>query len=126
MKLNFRSFNGLFHLISSDKPEAPKQPEAVDTTRSSVTLKWLPPAKDGGNPIFNYIIEYRSLGSSKWLVANSNIKVPETSFVVKDLVQGAEYEFRVAAENKAGVGPMSPPSVPITAREPVGEYMIRH
>ncbi|KAH9498303.1 hypothetical protein Btru_006488 [Bulinus truncatus] len=101
------------------KPEAPKQPEAVDTTRSTVTLKWLPPSKDGGSPVFNYVVEYRSIGSSRWLVANANIKVPDTSFVVKDLVEGAEYEFRVAAENKAGVGPTSPPSVPITAREPI-------
>ena len=45
----------------------------------------------------------------------SILQIPETSYVVKDLSEGTDYEFRVAAENKAGVGPFSPPSKPIKA-----------
>lgn len=108
--------------LSTDKPEAPRAPEAVDSTRSSITLKWLPPDSDGGNAIFNYNVEYRTANSLRWIPASSGVKVPNTSYMMKDLVEGTDYEFRVAAENKAGVGPMSPPSMPITAREPVGEW----
>ena len=64
-------------------------------------------------------------GSSRWLPASQNIKVPETSFTVHELVEGTNYEFRVSAENKAGVGPPSPPSGPVTAKEPISELICR-
>ena len=44
--------------------------------------------------------------------------VKKNSFQVGELDEGSEYEFRVAAENKAGIGPFSPPSVPIRAKNP--------
>ncbi|GFS00827.1 titin [Elysia marginata] len=103
-----------------DKPEAPKRPEAVDITRTSVTLKWLPPASDGGNAIVNYVVEYRPTSATRWKVANpAGGAVADTSFTAKQLEEGTVYEFRVAAENKAGVGPFSQPSEPITAVDPV-------
>ena len=37
---------------------------------------------------------------------------------VTDLVEGDQFEFHVAAENKAGIGAFSPPSQPITAKDP--------
>jgi titin len=40
---------------------------------------------------------------------------------VKGLDKGVVYEFRVAAENKAGVGPASDPTKPVEVKEPVGE-----
>ena len=33
-------------------------------------------------------------------------------------MEGNDYEFLVAAENKAGIGPFSAPSKPITAKTP--------
>ena len=65
----------------------------------------------------------RVCGSSRWLPASQNIKVPETSFTVHELVEGTNYEFRVSAENKAGVGPPSPSSGPVTAKEPISELI---
>ncbi|RUS90387.1 hypothetical protein EGW08_001882, partial [Elysia chlorotica] len=103
-----------------DKPEAPKRPEPVDITSSSVTLKWLPPPSDGGNAIFNYVVEYRPTSASRWKSANpASAAAPDTSFTVTTLEDGTVYEFRVAAENKAGVGPFSQPSEPVTAANPV-------
>ena len=91
-------------------------------TKASVTLKWLPPANDGGNAIFNYVVEMRQSGTTKWSPASLNVKVPETTFTVKDVIEGNTYEFRVAAENKAGVGPASPPSAPVTCKDPIREF----
>ncbi|KAK3083483.1 hypothetical protein FSP39_023775 [Pinctada imbricata] len=102
-----------------DKPDAPGKPEISDVTKTSVTLTWTPPEKDGGDQIFNYVIEYKPTHALKWLPANRNIQVPETTFTLKDLTEGMEYEFRVSAENRAGVGPASLPSGVIVIREPV-------
>jgi titin len=46
------------------------------------------------------------------------LQLPDLSTVVAELVEGNEYEFRVAAENKAGIGEFSPPSIPIMAKDP--------
>ena len=54
------------------------------------------------------------------------MQIPETNYVMKNLVAGVDYEFRAAAENKAGLGPFSPPSMPITAREPIGKLDLHH
>lgn len=96
----------------------------VDVTKDSITLKWLAPEKDGGSPIFNYAVEMRVSGNVRWVQASQNIKIPETSYKVTELMEGAEYEFRVMAENKAGLGPPSSPSQPVAAKDPIGEHSI--
>lgn len=39
-------------------------------------------------------------------------------YAVKDVSEGAEYEFRVSAINVSGVGEPSPPSKMVAARNP--------
>ena len=78
--------------------------------KASVT--WKPPANDGGAPITGYLLEYRKVGDSKWNAANKDKPVEELNMQVSGLIEGNEYEFRVAAINKAGTGPFSKPSAP--------------
>ena len=47
--------------------------------------------------------------------------VTETTLTVRDLIEGKEYEFRVAAVNKAGTGPFSEPSEPRITKPPYGK-----
>ncbi len=54
----------------ADVPEAPLNPAVKDVERRAVTLKWFPPARDGGSPVTGYIIEYRVSGMFRWDVAN--------------------------------------------------------
>ena len=56
---------------------------------------------DGGSPITHYILETREPGSRDW---NTIAELPKSAdhFVVKDLVEGEEYDFRITAENKVG------------------------
>ena len=87
---------------------------------TSVALKWSEPKDNGGADIFNYVIEYRVEDGFKWVQANKD-HIPTTVFTVKGLLQDTIYEFRISAENRAGVGPPSNPTSPIKAKEPVGE-----
>ena len=43
---------------------------------------------------------------------------PDLKLTAADLVEDSEYEFRVAAENKNGLGPFSSPCKPVTIKSP--------
>ena len=106
--------------ISVEKPGQPGTPEIMGTDKSSVALKWSPPTMDGGAPVSGYIIEYRRRGSFQWKRANS-IPCEEATFSVTGLKEGEEYEFRVSAENKAGLGPASEITKPVKVEAPLGK-----
>ena len=112
----------VLHFNVTEKPGKPQNLEMITATDSSITLAWQPPASDGGSEIFNYVIEYRAEGEFKWKQANHE-HVAQTSYVIKRLKEGAMYEFRVAAENKAGVGPYSDPTQPMKCKAPVGKFL---
>jgi titin len=105
----------------SEKSDAPRQPEITEVKKDSISLKWLAPEKDGGSPIFNYVIESKPPRSPKWVPVTDNIQVPDCSFTVKDLTEGFEYEFRVLAENKAGLSKPSSSTGPIITKEPISK-----
>ena len=88
-------------------------------TKSSCSLSWKPPQNDGGSEIFNYVVEFRIEGGFKWKRA-TDTNVNDTKYTVKGLTFEQIYEFRIAAENKAGIGPMSDPTSPVEAKEVLG------
>jgi len=49
----------------------------------------------------------------KWMRANEVTPISDTYFKVGGLHEDIDYEFRVAAENKAGLGPYSEVSSPV-------------
>ena len=60
-------------------------------------------------------------GGFKWTRANEDV-VATTDFTVTSLKADKLYEYRIAAENRAGVGPASDPTAPVVTREPVCTY----
>lgn len=54
----------LYHI--SDVPEAPGQPEIVNTTGNSVTIVWSRPENDGGSEITAYHVEKRQKQAHLW------------------------------------------------------------
>lgn len=50
----------------------------------------------------------------------SKSTIPDTEVTLSDLIEGANYEFRVSAENEAGVGPPCKPIGPVEIKEPTG------
>ena len=106
-----------------DKPAAPGTPTITEVTNDTATLEWTPPTKDGGSPVFNYVIEYKPISGKKWLPANKHETVLETTYTVLNLVEGDVYEFKISAENLAGVGKPSSVSEKVTIKVPVGELL---
>lgn len=97
-----------------ERPDKPGAPEPTDWDKNHVDLQWTPPKKDCGTPVTGYIIEKRS----KFGIWEKAVEVAgsQTKARVPDLTEGEEYEFRVTAVNKAGVGDPSDASAPIIAR----------
>ena len=87
-----------------------------------IAITWSPPKSDGGSPVTGYIIEKKDRASARWHKASKET-VEETELTVKDLIEGKEYEFRVAAVNLAGQGPFSEPSQPALCKPPYGKQI---
>ena len=90
----------------------------TEVTKDSATLTWEAPASDGGSPVTSYVIEKRDVSKSTWLSAGTCDK-RDLTFTVRKLFEGTEYVFRVAAENKIGVGEFVS-TKPVTAKLPYG------
>uniref|UniRef100_A0A0N5A493 non-specific serine/threonine protein kinase n=1 Tax=Parastrongyloides trichosuri TaxID=131310 RepID=A0A0N5A493_PARTI len=91
-------------------PGKPRQMEAADISKDSLTLQWVAPENDGGAPVTSYIVERREKSEKDWNVVGET-QVPEGSepgakhqLIDDKVVEGKEYYYRVRAVNKAGQG----------------------
>ncbi|ELT96021.1 hypothetical protein CAPTEDRAFT_34147, partial [Capitella teleta] len=100
-----------------DPPNPPKNVRIEHLTKTSCTLEWEAPDYDGGSPIRGYYIEKSSGYSSRWIKANRDL-LDVTSKKFKDLVEGTEYEYRVLAENEAGISKPSDTTGVFVAKDP--------
>ena len=91
-------------------PSAPTDVRVQASGATEVTVTWRAPASDGGAPITGYRVEGNANGG-EWQ-ALITTQTPGTSQQVTQIVAGVSYQFRVAAINSAGVGPLSTPSAP--------------
>lgn len=73
------------------------------TSRTSMTLSWLAPSDNGGQPMTSYNIQYSSDSGVTWLPATP-ISVTGTAATLNTLTPGASYRVRVAAVNPVGQG----------------------
>uniref|UniRef100_A0A8C6ZZ25 Titin n=1 Tax=Nothoprocta perdicaria TaxID=30464 RepID=A0A8C6ZZ25_NOTPE len=99
-------------------PSPPTSLEITSVSKDSITLCWARPESDGGNEIAGYVIERREKTSLRWIRVN---KKPVYDLRVKSsgLREGCEYEFRVYAENAAGLSPPSEATPLIRAEDPL-------
>uniref|UniRef100_A0A8C2ZN35 Titin n=1 Tax=Cyclopterus lumpus TaxID=8103 RepID=A0A8C2ZN35_CYCLU len=88
-------------IIVLDKPGPPSGPVRFDEiTTQSVTLSWDPPKHNGGCQISNYIVQKRATTTATW--ENVSINYARTTIKVPKLKTGAEYQFRIIAQNRYG------------------------
>uniref|UniRef100_A0A3P9PWE7 Titin n=1 Tax=Poecilia reticulata TaxID=8081 RepID=A0A3P9PWE7_POERE len=99
-------------------PTAPAGVDVTDITGDSMTLTWCKPANDGGSPIAGYVIERREKTGMRWIRVNRDL-VKDVTMVVTKLRKGCEYDFKVYAENAAGLSPASEPSATFRALDPL-------
>lgn len=94
-----------FTVVVSDVVEVPGPPMNVQGTAgdAEVRLSWTAPTFDGGAPISDYVIQYRTANDSSWTTLRRGPSTATTA-TVTGLVNGASYVFRVAASNAAGIG----------------------
>jgi titin len=88
-------------VTASSHPTVPGAPteNSVTAGDANATIKWTPPANNGGSSISGYVITPSS-GSP---VTVGNV----TTYTVTGLTNGTPYTFTVAATNAAGTGPPS-------------------
>uniref|UniRef100_A0A0N5C6U2 non-specific serine/threonine protein kinase n=1 Tax=Strongyloides papillosus TaxID=174720 RepID=A0A0N5C6U2_STREA len=94
-------------------PDKIKKPEIVDWDKDHVDLKWEAP-NDGGAPIEAYIIEKKD-SNGRWTEA-AVVPADQTEASVTNVTPGEQYQFRISAKNKAGVGEASDPSDKVTCK----------
>lgn len=114
-----RRLLSVVYIHSTEKPDPPIQVEAQDPTSKSITVTWKAPDSDGGCPIQGYIVEKIEKDGDRYEKVTPSL-VPGFSYVVTGLKEDMEYQFRVRAENAAGVSEPSRSSQPIKAADPVG------
>uniref|UniRef100_A0A673ALZ9 Titin n=1 Tax=Sphaeramia orbicularis TaxID=375764 RepID=A0A673ALZ9_9TELE len=106
-------------VITLDKPGPPTGPiKLEDISAESITLTWEPPTYTGGCPISNYVVEKRDTTTTNWVVVSAT--VARTTLKVVNLKTGAEYQFRVSAENRYGKS-YAIDSEPVVAQYPFQE-----
>lgn len=103
-------------------PGPPSTPWVTNVTRESITVGWHEPVSNGGSPVIGYHLEMKDRNSILWQKANK-ILIRTTHFKVTTISAGLIYEFRVYAENAAGIGKPSHPSEPVLAIDACGMYL---
>ena len=111
-------------VTAKDKFEIPSKletPEIGDISKGKCRVNWKPPPSDGGSPVTGYMVQKSSPGTNKWetlpKVTSRTSTIP-TTLPLSKLPDDTPVQFRVAAENKTGLGPYSSPSEPIIAKDP--------
>uniref|UniRef100_A0A673GNE5 Titin n=1 Tax=Sinocyclocheilus rhinocerous TaxID=307959 RepID=A0A673GNE5_9TELE len=99
-------------------PDAPKGVEVSNVKKNSMVITWEAPTNDGGTPITGYIIEKHDKEGIRWTRCNMKT-VTNLTFKVTGLLENHLYEFRVSAENAAGVSEASSATVFYKALDPV-------
>jgi len=75
--------------------------EVVESTSTTIELKWNPPKDDGGSPVTHYIIERQQLGlPNVW--KRTDITADKTSYMDRNVAHAKQYIYRIYAENSEG------------------------
>ncbi|XP_026202907.1 immunoglobulin-like and fibronectin type III domain-containing protein 1, partial [Anabas testudineus] len=100
-------------------PGPPTVPKVVSAFKDCINLSWCPPCDTGGTKIVGYNLEKNKKGTNYWSLVNQRGPITDTKYAVKDVFEGAAYEFRVSAINLSGAGDPSIPCDTVIARDPM-------
>ncbi|KAM3957310.1 projectin protein bent isoform 8-T9 [Aphomia sociella] len=100
-----------------DPPSAPGIPKILEVGGDFVHLEWEKPENDGGARIQGYWVDKREVGASTWQRVNPVLCLPN-QLNCSNLIEGRQYEFRVTAQNEAGLSPPSTASQQVKVVDP--------
>lgn len=103
-------------------PGPPASAKYDEVFATNIKLSWVPPWKDGGAPVTNYIIDKRETSRANWAQVSSKVKGDTLEFNVGKLIENHEYQFRIRAENTWGVGDALITN-PVITKNPFSESM---
>ncbi|KAI5726324.1 hypothetical protein M8J76_000791 [Diaphorina citri] len=101
-----------------DKPSPPGIPVVTQVGGDFVNLSWDKPLDDGGSRIQGYWIDKHEVGSDAWQRVNVAICAP-SQINIPNLIEGRQYEFRVYAQNEAGLSLPSSASNSVQIKDPM-------
>ncbi|XP_055900297.1 twitchin-like isoform X6 [Biomphalaria glabrata] len=100
-----------------DAPETPGVPNVTEVGGDFVSLTWDKPKSDGGGKIQGYWVEKRERGTENWTRVNNNLCI--TNMInIPNLIEDRQYEFRVFAQNEAGLSKPSTASNSVKIKDP--------
>ncbi len=104
-------------------PDAARSLTAQARGMSAIELRWRAPSSSGSTPVTGYRIEWSRAGRSPWTRLEADTESTATTYTDDELSPATTRHYRVAAINRAGLGPWSntaqattdatPPSPPI-------------
>merc|ERR1719189_243443 len=100
-----------------DVPGRPGVPSVTEVGGDFVNLSWAKPEDDGGSRIKGYWIEKSEVGVDLWQRVNQFLHAA-TQFNISNLIENRQYEFRVFAENEAGLSESSQNSSKVVVKDP--------
>ena len=86
----------------TETPGAIRNLQVVDTTDSTIKVRWERPEDDGGTPVMSYKVSYAEIVAGKETYYDFDVR--NTQAEIKDLDKGRPYEILVWARNEAGLG----------------------
>ena len=101
-------------------PGKPTITNTGDEVDSTFILTWLKPNYDGLDSIIKYKVEWRKKPITDASVFFDEKNIDATQLTVNNLEGGAEYEFKVFAENRAGFS--EPDTMTFRVRKGSGKF----
>jgi hypothetical protein len=116
-------FSDVLSVLFAVTPDAPPTPRYVARSGGDltiglmpfITIKWDEPKENGGAPILGYFVEASVDGGPYTLIYDGSADPLTRQTTLLDLVQGANYLFRVFSRNIVGKSLSASPSIEIYA-----------
>ena len=106
----------------SEPPSAPQNLKVTDTTQSSISTSWEPPADTGSVKLTGYMIEMCAQDETDFSLVGM-VTGNQTSYEAIALKENEGYRFRIRARNVAGLSESAIETAePIVAKLPYGTY----